>query len=162
MEICSVEFVYKCQVCGGLTFQGPYYYTSDSNIFDHLQFAIEQMVTHNKENIFEFSGTREGFFLDSCMVPKISFHKLLQFPGYDEILKYSWHNCDIGSNNSIYENVSGIAVLSGFKFEYVSPNNPTNNVFLRRLVDFSKECETKEDLFEILVDEYYKNNPKSL
>lgn len=162
MEICSVEFVYKCQVCGGLTFQGPYYFTSDSNVFDHLQYGINEMVEHYVTNIFEFAD-REGYYLNSCMVSKISFHKLMQYKDNpDEILKYSWHDCDTGSNNSIYENVSGIALLSGFKFEYIDPDNPTNNGFVRRLVELSKGCETKEDLFEILVDEYYKNNPKSL
>ena len=152
MEICSVHFVYKCQTCGGLAFQGPYYFTSDSNIFDHLQYGINEMVEYNRKNIFEFTD-REGYYLHSSMVSKISFHKLMQFKNTpDEILKCSWHDCDTGSNNSIYENVSGIALLSGFKFEYINPDNPTNNGFVKRLVELSKGCEKKEELFKKLTE----------
>lgn len=159
MDICSVHFVYKCQTCGGLAFQGPYYFTSDSNIFDHLQYAINEMIEYNRKNIFEFTD-REGYYLHSSMVSKISFHKLMQYKDNpDEILKYSWHDCDTGSNNSIYENVSGIALLSGFKFEYINPDNPTNNGFVRRLVELSKGCEKKEDLFKKLTE---LNNQRNL
>ena len=152
MEICSVHFVYKCQTCGGLNFQGPYYCTSDSNLFEHLQYAINEMIEYNRKNIFEFTD-REGYYLHSSMVSKISFHKLIQFKNTpDEILKCSWHDCDTSSSNSIYENVSGIALLSGFKFGYINPDNPTNNGFVKRLVELSKGCEKKEDLFKKLTE----------
>lgn len=152
MEICSVHFVYKCQICGGLAFQGPYYFTSDSNIFDHLQYAMNEMIEYNRKNIFEFTD-KEGYYLHSSMVLKISFHKLMQFKNIpDEILKYSWHDCDTSSSKSIYEKVTGIAVLSGFKFEHVDPGNPFNNVFLRQLVELSKGCNKKEELFKKLTE----------
>ena len=159
MEICSVHFVYKCQICGGLAFQGPYYFTSDSNIFDHLQYAINEMIEYNRKNIFEFTN-KEGYYLHSSMVPKISFHKLMQYKDNpDEILKCSWHDCDTSSSKSIYENVSGIALLSGFKFEYINPDNPTNNGFVKRLIELSKGCEKKEDLFKKLTE---LNNQRNL
>ena len=158
MELCKVEFVYKCQTCGGLNFQGPYYFTSDSNIFDHLQYAINEMVEHYVTNIFEFTN-REGYYINSCLVSKISFHKLMQYKDNpDAILKCSWHDCDTGSSNSIYENVSGIALLSGFKFEYINPDNPTNNGFVKRLVELSKGCEKKEDLFKKLTELHSQSN----
>ena len=157
MEICSVKFVYKCQVCGGLDFQGPYYYTSDSNLFDHLQFGVEQMVAHNKENIFEFSDTREGFFLDSSMVPKISFHKLLQFPRHDEILKYSWHECDYsGEFHDLFKGITGMAVLSGFRNHYHFRDYPRNSGFLNKILDLSVNCKTKEELFQKILE--HKNS----
>ena len=155
MNIYSVDFVYKCQVCGGLVFWGPYYYTSDSNMSYYLPYGIRQIVDCGNENIFEFSD-REGYFIENSVSVKLSFNSLLQCASHpDGISKYIWHECKIGSNDSIYDDVSGIAVLSGYREKICSPDNPRNNGFLIHLCDIAKRCETKEQMFRELMRERF-------
>ena len=151
MEILTVEFVYKCQACGGLEFYGPYYFTTDSPLFDNIQNAIQMVIDGYLKKI-RFDGGCEICDLTG-EYPNFIFSSLMQSPdSYDdnEIFKYSWHNCEINSLNPMYQDVMGISVLSGFR---ITTGNPKNDDFLGHLIKLSKKCNSMSELVGLLMKE---------
>ena len=150
MKIITVDFIYKCQVCGGLAFVGPYYFTDNSPLFNNMQKAIQMIVNGYMKKI-RFDGVCEICHLDGDH-PDFIFSSLMQPPAGcgNEIFKYSWHGCGSDSSNSVYNGVMGLSKLSGFKLTH---DNPNNDQFLEHLMKLSEKCNNMNELISLLINE---------